>query len=83
MHYSTLNSESHSRKSFSTASLSKFITLNMLIILTNINELSGLKCVCNPDDCDLIRQNDCPGKGLTVWDPCKYVQECWRAQKKL
>lgn len=55
--------------------LCKIVTINMLLVLTNVNMLNGLKCVCNPNDCDLIRQSDCPGKGLTVWDPCKYVQE--------
>lgn len=47
----------------------------MLLVMTNVNVLSGLKCVCNPEDCDLIRQSDCPGKGSTIWDACKYVQQ--------
>lgn len=61
----------HSWWNSSTANITRVIALNTLLILTNINELSGLKCVCNPDDCDLIRQSDCPGRGTTVWDPCK------------
>ncbi|CRL07961.1 CLUMA_CG020865, isoform A [Clunio marinus] len=38
----------------------------------------GLKCICNPVDCDVIRENDCPGKGLTVWDSCKCCKVCYK-----
>lgn len=31
----------------------------------------ALKCICNPDDCEVIRSLDCPGKGIILWDPCK------------
>lgn len=33
--------------------------------------VNGLKCFCNPQECDIIRSQDCPGKGLILWDPCK------------
>lgn len=33
----------------------------------------ALKCICNQQECDVIRAEDCPGKGITLWDPCKWV----------
>lgn len=42
-----------------------------VVLVTHIRPLDGLKCVCNPLECDVIRADDCPGKGYTVWDPCK------------
>lgn len=35
------------------------------------NVVNGLKCYCNPKECDVIRALDCPGKGLMLWDPCQ------------
>lgn len=35
--------------------------------------VSGLKCYCNPKECDSITSEDCPGKGYVLWDPCKWV----------
>lgn len=35
------------------------------------NVVNGLKCYCNPKECDVIHSPDCPGKGLMLWDPCK------------
>lgn len=37
------------------------------------NVVNGLKCYCNPKECDVIRALDCPGKGLMLWDPCQWV----------
>lgn len=37
--------------------------------------VSGLKCYCNPKECDSITSEDCPGKGYVLWDPCKLVYE--------
>lgn len=31
----------------------------------------GLKCYCDPNECDFIRPTDCPGKGIIRKDPCK------------
>ncbi len=33
----------------------------------------ALKCVCNQQECDVIRAEDCPGMGMVVMDPCKLV----------
>lgn len=46
-----------------------------LVFTTNIitTTVMALKCICNIQECDLIRPQDCPGKGLVVWDPCKLV----------
>ncbi|XP_043648092.1 cysteine-rich motor neuron 1 protein [Drosophila teissieri] len=38
--------------------------------------VNGLKCYCNPKECDVIRSPDCPGKGLMLWDPCKCCRIC-------
>ncbi|EDW34702.1 GL12759 [Drosophila persimilis] len=40
------------------------------------NVVNGLKCYCNPKECDVIRSLDCPGKGLMLWDPCKCCRIC-------
>ncbi|XP_030369778.1 uncharacterized protein LOC115620602 [Scaptodrosophila lebanonensis] len=40
------------------------------------NVVNGLKCYCNPKECDVIRALDCPGKGLMLWDPCKCCRIC-------
>uniref|UniRef100_A0A336M5C8 CSON004307 protein n=1 Tax=Culicoides sonorensis TaxID=179676 RepID=A0A336M5C8_CULSO len=36
----------------------------------------AIKCVCNLQECDVIRSEDCPGKGYIVWDPCKCCKMC-------
>ncbi|EDW79063.2 uncharacterized protein Dwil_GK10539, partial [Drosophila willistoni] len=43
---------------------------------SNSNVVNGLKCYCNPKECDVIRSLDCPGKGLMLWDPCKCCRIC-------
>ncbi|KAH8379822.1 hypothetical protein KR009_007425 [Drosophila setifemur] len=40
------------------------------------NVVNGLKCYCNPKECDVIRSLDCPGKGLMLWDPCNCCRIC-------
>ncbi|KAM8707823.1 hypothetical protein ACLKA7_014881 [Drosophila subpalustris] len=40
------------------------------------NVVNGLKCYCNPKECDIIRAHDCPGKGLMLWDPCQCCRIC-------
>ncbi|EDW18770.2 uncharacterized protein LOC6582594 [Drosophila mojavensis] len=40
------------------------------------NVVNGLKCYCNPKECDVIRALDCPGKGLMLWDPCQCCRIC-------
>lgn len=55
--------------------LTKNFSVKLLIyylMVLNVKSF-GLKCVCNPQECDIIRSEDCPGKGYIVWDPCKYV----------
>ncbi|KAG5668979.1 hypothetical protein PVAND_016882 [Polypedilum vanderplanki] len=54
-----------------TISLQNAITKLILIILANANVLNALKCVCDVNDCDLIKADDCPGRGLLIWDPCR------------
>lgn len=56
-----------------------FINFCFLLIIINLmlasniltTSVMGLKCICNPQECDVIRSQDCPGKGIIVWDPCK------------
>ncbi|KAG5668961.1 hypothetical protein PVAND_016867 [Polypedilum vanderplanki] len=52
------------------------IVMKLLIIFTNISVLYALKCVCNVNDCDLIKAEDCPGRGLLIWDPCRCCKVC-------
>lgn len=73
-YHQSSSAASHSQRPSLKVDFCQLITFNVLLILCNVNMLSGLKCVCDPKDCDLIRQSDCPGKGLTVWDACKYVE---------
>lgn len=44
-----------------------------LIVVMQFLAAGALKCVCNPDDCEVVRSSDCPGRGITLWDPCKCV----------
>ena len=55
--------------SISTINFSVKLFIYCLMVL-NVKTF-GLKCVCNPEECDIIRPEDCPGKGYIVWDPCK------------
>ena len=40
-------------------------------LLLHTCSLNALKCVCNTADCDVIEADDCPGRGVLVWDPCR------------
>uniref|UniRef100_A0A182TMI7 IGFBP N-terminal domain-containing protein n=1 Tax=Anopheles melas TaxID=34690 RepID=A0A182TMI7_9DIPT len=62
--------------SISTINFSIKLLIYCLMVL-NVKTF-GLKCVCNPDECDIIRPEDCPGKGYIVWDPCKCCKVCAR-----
>lgn len=35
--------------------------------------LTAPACVCDRRECEYISEIDCPGLGIVVWDPCKYV----------
>lgn len=52
---------------------SNMLPISILLILINANILNALKCVCNVNDCDIIKADQCPGRGVLVWDPCRYV----------
>lgn len=43
----------------------------LVVVAAGSRVVNGLKCYCNPKECDVIRSLDCPGKGLIVLDPCK------------
>lgn len=45
--------------------------LLVLQLFVLIPEVRGLKCFCDPRECDFIRPADCPGKGIIIKDPCK------------
>ncbi|XP_035791911.1 cysteine-rich motor neuron 1 protein-like isoform X2 [Anopheles albimanus] len=62
--------------SISTINFSIKLLIYCLMVL-NVKTF-GLKCVCNPDECDIIRPEDCPGQGYIVWDPCKCCKVCAR-----
>lgn len=52
--------------------LSGKIYIGLIVILRfMVTGAVALKCICNPDECDVIRSADCPGKGIILWDPCK------------
>jgi hypothetical protein len=42
-----------------------------IILIANAKLLHALKCVCNVNDCELIKADECPGRGVLVWDPCR------------
>uniref|UniRef100_A0A453YZN5 Uncharacterized protein n=2 Tax=gambiae species complex TaxID=44542 RepID=A0A453YZN5_ANOGA len=67
--------------SISTINFSIKLLIYCLMVL-NVKTF-GLKCVCNPDECDIIRPEDCPGKGYIVWDPCKCCKVCARTLGEL
>ncbi|CAD7081173.1 unnamed protein product [Hermetia illucens] len=48
------------------------------VSVSNHSTVNALRCYCNPQECDVIRSQDCPGKGFTVWDPCKCCRMCAR-----
>lgn len=61
-------------KTFKPSFLISFSAINWiycLILTTNVSIVLGIKCVCNSQECDVIRPQDCPGKGVLVLDPCK------------
>ncbi|XP_058458051.1 cysteine-rich motor neuron 1 protein-like isoform X2 [Malaya genurostris] len=54
----------------------KFLICCLLMIMNS--KTNALKCVCNPSECDVVRSEDCPGKGYIVWDPCRCCKVCAR-----
>ncbi|XP_055383539.1 cysteine-rich motor neuron 1 protein [Condylostylus longicornis] len=48
----------------------------LIMVAAGSRVVSGLKCYCNPQECDVIRSQDCPGKGIVLWDPCKCCKIC-------
>lgn len=49
------------------------VALFYVTFCLGIRSVDALKCVCNPKECDIVRSTECPGKGLIIWDPCKWV----------
>ncbi|XP_055906017.1 cysteine-rich motor neuron 1 protein [Eupeodes corollae] len=48
----------------------------LIMVAAGSRVVNGLKCYCNPKECDVIRSLDCPGKGMVLWDPCKCCRMC-------
>uniref|UniRef100_A0A1A9V572 IGFBP N-terminal domain-containing protein n=1 Tax=Glossina austeni TaxID=7395 RepID=A0A1A9V572_GLOAU len=48
----------------------------LIVVAAGSRTVNGLKCYCNPKECDVIRSLDCPGKGMMLWDPCKCCRIC-------
>ncbi|XP_075160973.1 crimpy [Haematobia irritans] len=48
----------------------------LVVVAAGSRVVNGLKCYCNPKECDVIRSLDCPGKGLIVLDPCNCCPIC-------
>ncbi|XP_063695734.1 cysteine-rich motor neuron 1 protein [Culicoides brevitarsis] len=67
----------HHQKIVKSENLSFFVILYLLVVMVLGNSVTqAIKCVCNPQECDVIRSEDCPGKGYIVWDPCKCCKMC-------
>lgn len=49
-------------------SMSKGVIVLLVLLMPDV---LGLKCYCDPKECDFIRPTDCPGKGIIIKDPCK------------
>lgn len=47
--------------------------VGLMVVVMQFLAAGALKCVCNPDDCEPVRSDDCPGRGIVMWDPCKCV----------
>lgn len=45
----------------------------LLLLLFLVPNISALKCYCDPKECDFIGPADCPGRGIIIKDPCKWV----------
>lgn len=51
--------------------------VTFVYFMSCLEAVEALKCVCNPKECDTVRSTECPGKGLIIWDPCKWVADPW------
>ncbi|XP_039450232.1 cysteine-rich motor neuron 1 protein isoform X2 [Culex pipiens pallens] len=60
------------------SSIPSAIRLFLCFLFLLNSESLGLKCVCNPNECETIRSEDCPGRGMIVWDPCRCCRVCAR-----
>ncbi|XP_070507896.1 cysteine-rich motor neuron 1 protein [Chironomus tepperi] len=54
----------------------KFIKISIFLFFINVKVLNALKCVCNVNDCDIIKADQCPGRGVLIWDPCRCCKVC-------
>lgn len=60
------------RRRLKLENISLIVVLYLVLVMILGNKFTlAIKCVCNPQECDVIRSEDCPGKGYIVWDPCK------------
>lgn len=41
------------------------------VLVFLLPEITGLKCYCDPKECDVVRPFDCPGRGIIIKDPCR------------
>ncbi|GAB0090846.1 uncharacterized protein DMENIID0001_056110 [Sergentomyia squamirostris] len=57
-------------------SLKDFVVFASFFLIFCTNSAVAIKCVCNLAECDDIKPTDCPGKGITVWDPCHCCKVC-------
>lgn len=55
-----------------------YFIITLFTILIHTTTLDALKCVCNVADCDIVNAEDCPGRGLLVWDPCRWEKKCFK-----
>lgn len=68
----TTNLGSAAGKRVRSENTSLFVILYLVVVMILGDKYTlAIKCVCNPQECDVIRSEDCPGKGYIVWDPCK------------
>uniref|UniRef100_A0A1B0GGY9 Uncharacterized protein n=1 Tax=Lutzomyia longipalpis TaxID=7200 RepID=A0A1B0GGY9_LUTLO len=61
----------------------KFLLFVPFFLVLCTNTSVAIKCVCNLEECDNIRPQDCPGKGITVWDPCHFPRLGWECLHSL
>lgn len=51
------------------------IVLALVAVIAFCGGLSAPACVCDKRECEIVSEDDCPGLGVVVWDPCKYVHK--------
>lgn len=50
------------------------LVLAFVAIIAFCGGLTAPACVCDKRECEMVSEDDCPGLGVVVWDPCKYVK---------